>query len=288
MDFQFLLDEPIIAVKKFNSIASDVWEVTTMTKSVIVRTSGVESLEEAPWTWGCNQIFGLDIRKVSNLIDINKRLKEHTNFLIPQVFKIGDTEGKTFAVMEKMPGAPFVLREQSEEFIEQFGKCLAQLHQTRFDYCGNIEKSFSWGMDEFHERMVHVMQAVVGRYFVSNTLIRDALKRIVDQALAMPTPDHGTFILLDMSERQFISDGDDIACVDTEAFAIGPRELDLVAIEYCLDDYTVDAFIRGYNSVLELPTISGCRRVYRYLYRLLEINGPVDFVAWMSWPELFQ
>jgi len=39
--------------------------------------------------------------------------------------------------------------------------------------------------------------------------------------------------------------------------------------------------------VLPLPDLSRVRAPYRFLYRLLEVQGSVPLDAWMSWPELF-
>jgi len=47
------------------------------------------------------------------------------------------------------------------------------------------------------------------------------------------------------------------------------------------------AVARGYRRVLPLPDLSRVRAPYRFLYRLLEVQGSVPLDAWMSWPELF-
>jgi aminoglycoside phosphotransferase (APT) family kinase protein len=78
------------------------------------------------------------------------------------------------------------------------------------------------------------------------------------------------------------------AVVDVEAYAVGPRELDFVGLEYVLDETAVAPFLKGYASILQPPDISVYRKAYRYFYRLLGVQGSVDLDRWLAQRPLFE
>jgi hypothetical protein len=103
----------------------------------------------------------------------------------------------------------------------------------------------------------------------------------------MPIPKYASYIMLDMEPRQFLSNGGLVnAIVDTEAYVLGPRELDLIAIECSLDESGAKSFKKGYTDVLSVPELSQIRELYRYLFCLIEIMGPsYDYNSWVSMPH---
>ena len=91
-----------------------------------------------------------------------------------------------------------------------------------------------------------------------------------------------------MDPTQFLYDGGKVtALVDTEAYGLGPRELDFVALEYCLEESTAQRMAEGYRSVLPLPDLAAVRTPYRFLYLLLAVQGHVGLEEWMARPRLF-
>ena len=68
----------------------------------------------------------------------------------------------------------------------------------------------------------------------------------------------------------------------------GYVDLDLIGYEYELDRPRAAAFVRGYESVLPLPNLRAVRPLYRYLYRLLEVQGSVELNIWLGWPAHFE
>lgn len=55
------------------------------------------------------------------------------------------------------------------------------------------------------------------------------------------------------------------AVVDVEAYAVGPREIDFIGLEYVLDEKSAEAFLGGYSKQLQPPDLSSYREVYRYI-----------------------
>jgi hypothetical protein len=143
--------------------------------------------------------------------------------------------------------------------------------------------------DNHHnEKGDETMTMLVEQFYQNDAQIRDALAPFCEDALRLPPLEEGALIMVDMDPTQFLTDGERLtALVDTEAYAIGPRELDFIALEYVFAPREAAALARGYNAILPVPDLSVVRSVYRYLYRLIGIQKRMPLETWMSWPILF-
>ena len=97
----------------------------------------------------------------------------------------------------------------------------------------------------------------------------------------------GTQEVVEDSRQLLFDDYKITAIVDTEAYGLGPRELDLITLECSLDREGAKAFRRGYESVDTFPILSKYRRAYRYFFALLQVKGPMDYMKWMNTPSYF-
>lgn len=104
----------------------------------------------------------------------------------------------------------------------------------------------------------------------------------------MPVPEHFCPVIIDLDPSRFlIRDGMLSAVVDVEAYVVGPRELDFIGLEYLLEEESAAAFLQGYSTLLSPPHLKRYRRVYRYFYRLLGVQGSVDWDRWLAQRVLF-
>jgi aminoglycoside phosphotransferase (APT) family kinase protein len=239
--------------------------------------------------WGCHHLFGIDPRRVFDLEPLNACLNRVSPIPAPRVLRQGHLEGRPFVVVERMPGTALPsFRDQPAALLEEFGAALAWVHSFRFTECGSPTGCFRYPLTEFHDRLVETMQQMVEREYQGEPRIRAELEGICRAAGQLPPPDAGALVLVDIGAEQFLTDGRRLtAVVDTEAYVIGPRELDFIGLEYSLDAQSAAPFLAGYRSVLPPPNLSQVRHVYRYFYRLLGVKGQVDLDQWLGWPSLF-
>lgn len=47
------------------------------------------------------------------------------------------------------------------------------------------------------------------------------------------------------------------------------------------------AFKSGYETIMSIPQLEEYRQPYRYLYRLLSVQGNVELKKWLSHPSYF-
>ncbi|MFK3936410.1 hypothetical protein ACI2JA_02705 [Alkalihalobacillus sp. NPDC078783] len=132
------------------------------------------------------------------------------------------------------------------------------------------------------------MSQFVSTFYNDMSDFKVILHKAQEQLQHVSHPESSTFVLIDMDPTQFLSDGNIITgLVDTEAYVVAPRELDFIGLEYLLDEQSAAAFKEGYQTVLALPQLDQVRMPYRFLYRLLSVQGNVELKAWMNEKILF-
>ncbi|GAF08570.1 hypothetical protein [Paenibacillus pini] len=218
---------------------------------------------------------------------MNKELAAISPIPIPQVLRKAIIEDVEFVVVNKMEGNQRQFIDCSPSILESFGKDLAIIHSRRFNECGNMGGAFRYPVTEFNKRLTQVLSEITHRY---DTDLQELSKydEILQGLLELPDPSDASYVMVDFDARQFLFSDDKItAIVDTEAYVIGPRELDLIPLECSLDLERAIAFRRGYESIDAFPILHEIRRPYRYFFALLQVKGPMDYIQWMNTPHYF-
>jgi hypothetical protein len=293
MNLQTLFRAPIVAQSYldpgYSGHASDVWRVQTTQEVVIVRALREPQALDGPFWKGCHMLFGLDPRLLFDLEPLNALLVQICPLPIPQILRKGWLESQSYVIVQCMSGVP--LNDFSalpEQALEELGQALAQIHRRHFSYYGTPIGQRRFALSTFPARLTQTMRWLVQQFYRTDAAIKEMLPAMCEAASRLPPLAWGTLVLIDMDPTQFLTDGEHLtALVDTEAYAIGPCELDFISLEYVLDWRGAAAVARGYTSVLPLPALSEVRPVYRYLYRLLEVQGSVEVEKWMRHPSLF-
>ena len=274
----------------YSGHASDVWRVQTTQEEVVVRALRLGEELAGPFWKGCYSLFGIDPKQIFDLEPINAALAHLCPIPIPQVLRKGLMDGRSYVVVEYMPGSPLNnFTSLPERTLEELGQALARIHTRPFSYYGHPTGRVRYALATFHTRLIETMRMLVNQFYQHDATIKEALPSICKMVSQLPPFEKGALILVDIDPTQFLTDGRHItALVDTEAYAIGPRELDFIGLEYILDQQGATALARGYSTILPLPDLSRVRPVYRYLYRLLEVQGSTELEAWMAQPLLFE
>lgn len=295
MNLNFLFDDDDI-IKDVRELspgyedhASNVWLVKTEKQEVIVRSSKMEEEPDNEFWWGCQKLFGINPRNVFELEKVNNKLRELTSLPIPKVLKKGELLAKQYVVVEKLEGT--VIQSfigQPTSVLQSLGEGLAKIHCHKRDYMGSPAGTFKVELDKYIPYLIESMSEMIKRFYSENEPIKNKFLDIKEQLLKVPSPNWTTFVLVDMDPTQFLSDGKVITgLVDTEAYVIAPREFDFIGLEYVLDEKSVIEFKKGYERLLKIPDLTACREPYRFLYRLLSVQGSVDIDKWLTYKTLF-
>ena len=293
MDLQFLFKESINEIVElspgYEDHASDVWLVKTDNQEVVVRSSRMKEEPNNEFWWGCRKLFGIDPRQVYELEYVNNKLRDLTSMPIPKVINKGEVFAREFVVVEKLNGE--VVQSfigQPPSVLQSLGEGLAEIHKYNENYIGNPSGNFKVRLEGFNQHLKDIMAELVSRFYLDQERIEGKLLEINDLLDRLPAPELSTFVLVDMDPTQFLSNSKVITgLVDTEAYVIAPRELDFIGLEYVLDEKAAMNFKIGYENVMEIPNLTKCRTIYRYLYRLLSVQGSVDIDDWINHKTLF-
>lgn len=292
LNLQYLFSEPILSAQElspgYEDHASDVWLVKTYKEEVVVRASRMIDEPDNDFWWGCKRIFGIDPRRVWELESVNNILRTISSIPIPIVLRKGEWDHRELVVVERLNGKVLrSLKGQSDSVLESLGEGLATIHRFQSNYVGNPSGTFQIPLETFHNQLISGMKELVLKFY-SRTNIADHLPEMLEILEHLPSPIQSTFVLIDMDPTQFLTDGKVITgLVDTEAYVLAPRELDFIGLEYILDSISASAFRTGYERILPIPDLTECRRPYRYLYRLLSVQGKVDIDKWLNHESLF-
>ncbi|MCQ6557222.1 aminoglycoside phosphotransferase family protein [Paenibacillus mendelii] len=287
--FQEPIEEIIALDPGYSGHASDVWSVRTASQEVVVRSSRLQDEPAREFWWGCKFIFGIDPREMIYFLENAKVLHAIPDIPAPTILSDRIIDGKEYLVVEKMKGNKLhSFTNQPAELLYQFGQWLAKVHMNAYNFYGNLAKTKTVQMEDYHHTLAEAMRRIAEREYPIHSKIRGSLERIIKELNEIPVPSYFCPVFIDLDPSQFLVDHGRIsAVVDIEAYVVGPREMDFIALEYILDKKSSEPFISGYTTILQLPEISAHRRVYRYLYRLLGVQGSVDLDEWFSQPELF-
>jgi aminoglycoside phosphotransferase len=293
IDFQPLFAAPIIEQALFPPAYSDhtnfVWRVRTAREEVIVRMPRATDDLNSPFWWGCHHLFGIDPRRPAALVAVNAELAELSPIRVPRVLRTGTVVGRPCLVVEHLPGARLAdFNDLPLATIETLGTAIARIHARRFARWGVPGGEARRPLTTFHRDLAATLRGLVARFFAHDAPLAGVLDEMCALADRLPPPADAALVMLDVDGTQFLSDGTRLTgLVDTDAYVVAPRALDLIGYEYELDRPRAAAFRHGYRSVLPLPELQAVRPLYRYLYRLLEVQGSVDLNIWLGWPAHF-
>ncbi len=273
----------------YSGHASDVWLVETEREEAVVRASRWHTAPDNEFWWGCWRLFGLDPRQSVHMEAAAWLLAGCGPIACPRILRRTVLDGREYVVVQRMPGEALQsFSGQPSELLREFGRWLASVHSQTFSHYGNPAGTKKEPAPCFHTDMVQTMAALVGKFYGQCPPMRKELGEIQCLAGALPDVVQTSLVLVDMDPTQFLTDGTRItAVVDTEAYVLAPRELDLIGLEYVMDPASAALFAEGYASVLPLPDLQPVRRCYRFLYRLLDVQGHVPLKEWYGQRKLF-
>ncbi|MGE7861216.1 phosphotransferase [Bacillus mobilis] len=290
---QQLFTSPILSVQAlhpgYEDHASDVFLVRTEDAEVIIRSSKMNDEPNNDFWWGCKNLFGIDPRNVHHLENIHALLKKHTPLPIPTILQKHVLNGREYVTVEKLTGSTLQsFLGQPDSILFSLGKGLAEIHSFQAEFIGNPSSTFHIPLEEFKSHILKVSKDLVNKFYSDSADIYNAFSTFESQLSSLPAPKKSTLVLIDMDPTQFLSDGTTITgLVDTEAYAVAPREFDFIGLEYIFTEKEAHAFKLGYETIMPIPDLAECRSPYRYLYRLLSVQGSVELKKWLSHPSYF-
>lgn len=231
---------------------------------------------------GLNSLFGLNHQgSIKNLKFVSEFINKFGTIQVPKVLKADATSDnaieRPFVILEKMQGSSvFEGSElesqvmQNEDFAFQLGKHISALHRQKLNYFGSFENK-KYALNEWPKKFHETMRLLgKSRQALQDKGVQRLLPHYLEEALKIKAPTSTSLIMLDCWPNQFlISQNCFTACIDIEAYVVGPMALELTLLELWIGD--LSRFKEGYFSV-NTPwpeEIEDNREVYRFFLFLL-------------------
>ena len=292
-DLQELFDEPVLEQVEldpgFEDHGSSVFRVRTTREHVVVRSFRAEHVG-GPFWGGLHTLFGIRPLETSEVLAVYGLLAKASPIAVPGVLRTGAAGGRDWLVVELMAGTPLASFDQlSDDGLVDLGRAIATIHRHEFATLGNVSGTLRYEPADFPRRLARFFRAPVDGH-PDPTALAPLVDTICAAIAELPPPSRGVPVLVDLFPPQFLHhDGRAVAMVDVDAYVIAPRELDLVCLEYFVDERTAALLARGYREIAPLPRLDGVRSVYRYLLFALTMNPMgLDLDRWVSWPTAFE
>ncbi len=258
------------------------WRCETSDGDMILKACRQPMLE----TTGCWRVianlFGLYLpRDLANINRIQDMIQQQGLIPLPELVSWGgDSEAFPAYILTRfVDGRMLETTDLNDDMIAQFASHIARLHQLEYS---------SWGELSQPGRGASVWPEAVKQTLLQQAEINTINPDWLNPALStLEQIQHHSFspIMLDNRWDQYLFENKRIkALVDIDAFVAGPRELELVLLEYQLDSRQAALFAETYTESLPMPDLSQVRLSYRLLLFLMNALGESDLDIWMQSP----
>ncbi len=266
----------------FEDSTHQLWHCRTVDGDMVLKICQQKNIAQSSFWQLTEQLFGLYLpRDLAGFASVQQCVEPASRIDLPELLACGgQTETLPAFILNRfVSGTRLSQALIGDAMIRQFAGHLAGLHSQQQEQWGLISqpdrRADSWPENLLRTVLSQCEVQRVGEPWLS----------LVSSQLESVNPTKFSPIMLDNRWDQYLVDGDNItALVDIDAFVIGPRELELILLEYQLDDRQAEMFADTYQQTLPIPDLVDVRLSYRLLLFLMNALGETDLDKWMRAP----
>lgn len=268
---------------KFEDSTHQLWQCETVDGTMILKVCNHQTIQNSTFWQGMNQLF--DINFPASLAHIDKThhfLNEQGELESPEFIA---SEASAFVLARYLDGDDVDFEYISDDMVTQLARHLAKLHQSKHSHWGAFHHA-EFSREQWSIRLQNTLCALTESHPL--TLPEEIIEQALQQTAKLNI-DNFVPIMLDLRWDQMLhQQGQLSAIVDMDAFVIGPRELELVLLEYQLTLDQAEIFSQTYQTMTDWPDLTEHRFSYRLLLFLMNSLGETDIEKWMNattkWP----
>lgn len=266
----------------FADSTHQIWRCETSVGSTMLKVCQQKNLEQSSCWQIITQLFGRSLpEEMGRIGDIQQQLVSHGKLSVPELLACRSQTAETPAFMLNrfVPGQMLTAEKLTDTMVAQLARHVASLHAQQQRAWGDVSHP-QFDADFWPEALLKTLVTQADEQGIAEPW----LPLVVSQ-LEQVNPTLFSPIMLDNRWDQYLFDADTItALVDIDAFVTGPRELELVLLEYQLSEHQAEVFARSYQETLALPELDDVRLCYRFLLFLMNALGETDLDKWMRQP----
>jgi len=265
------------------------WQCDTVDGLMILKVCDSHNVASSAFWQGMKALFAIDLPSQMNQFDhVYSEISATTSLTIPDytasASAVENESSPAFILASLLPGSMLEPVEVDDGMVADLAEHISALHQQQRSTSGAIYATGSdasqW-LNRLKESLVLLAE------YHSDSVPSDLLHEVFAE-LVQCTVDHFVPIMPDLRWDQFLQqDGKLSALVDLDAIVYGPRELELVLLEFLLDQQQAMIFKEKYQQSHSLPDLTKVRKAYRLLLFMMNVLGEKNVDAWMQAPTRF-
>jgi len=271
---------------QYEDSTHQLWDCNTKQGPLILKICNSNNATQSHFWLAMKQLFGVDLPKqLGDFEQVYNKLTGFSQLTIPNYIASGSItqNEKAFIIVNKVAGTMATVDDVDDGMVIQLANHIATLHQqtqVRWGLFSQAEFEAERWSQRLRDSLILLAEQ---RGDIPTDILADAIEIIGKCEVATFVP-----IMPDLRWDQFLQqEGKLSALVDLDAFVFGPKELELVLLEYLLDDQQARVFASQYQQIHALVDLSQVRQPYRLLLFMMNVLGEQDIDLWMQAPTRF-
>jgi len=260
----------------FEDSTHQLWLCDTVDGEMVLKVCNTDNVQASSFWQGMSLLFDVDLpAQLGEFKTVYDKLSKHSPLIIPD-YIVSDT---AFILTRLVSGTMLDINSIDDEMVVQLTQHISALHQCQKSTWGGLTNA-KLTAEQWSQRLAETLSQLAQDQSIPEQLLAKAIDQASQIAVENFVP-----IMPDLRWDQFLQhNGTLSALVDLDAFVFAPRELELVLLEYLLDQQQADLFISHYQQIHSLPDLSGVRTAYRLLLFMMNVLGEHDVDTWMQAP----
>ncbi|MGM0541273.1 MAG: phosphotransferase [Pseudomonadota bacterium] len=275
-----------LLARLFADSTHQAWSCSFQELKCVLKVCAVGNVKSSSFWQTMEALFAFDfVESIGQYTSVYQQVNEMTPLEVPRLMaavSASHDKHSGFLLTAWVDGAIIDPNAVEKGHVEQLARHIAALHQ--------------YNQASFGPLFAPHLPAERWAEQVSKTLQDSASMRSIDfllwdKALAQLAHIHTEAfhpIMPDLRWDQFlVTDTGALCLIDLDAMVWGPRALELVLLEYLLNEKQLALFKAIYTQSHTMPDLDSVRQVYRLLLFVMNVLGETDLARWMAHPGRF-
>ena len=260
----------------FEDSTHQLWRCDTADGEMMLKVCNADNVQASSFWQGMALLFDVDLpAQLGEFKTVYDKLSKLSPLIIPDYI----ASDSAFILTRLVSGAMLDTGNINNEMVVKLAQHISALHQCQQASWGSLTNT-NLLAEHWSTRLVNTVSQLAKNQSIPEQLLAKAIEQSSNITVENFVP-----IMPDLRWDQFLQDDGKLsALVDLDAFVFAPRELELVLLEYLLDQQQADLFISHYQQMHTMPDLSKVRTAYRLLLFMMNVLGEQDIDVWMQAP----
>lgn len=279
-----------LLARLFTDSTHQAWSCSFQETKCALKVCAVNDVKSSPFWQAMEALFAFDfVESLGRYSSVYQQVNEMTPLEIPRLMaavSASHDKHSGFLLTAWLDGAIIDPNAVEKGHVEQLARHIAALHQYSQASFGPLFAPHL-AAERWTEQVLKTLQSSVSAQSINTEIWDKALAQLAHIHTNIHTEAFHP-IMPDLRWDQFlVTDTGALCLIDLDALVWGPRALELVLIEYLLNERQLALFKAIYTQSHTMPDLDSVRQVYRLLLFVMNVLGETDLARWMAHPDQF-